>query len=84
MNNWKKLEDELPTGDEYAVLLFPCKTDCMLLYTVSNPQYAKKTALDHGYTHWCEFNLAPDHKALEEWQNNITREEIEKSMGTTI
>jgi len=72
---WRCLITDPPTGDEYAVLLFPLKTDCGVLYTVSNPHYARgKYALDQGYTHWCEFELAPDHDKWEEWQNNLISE----------
>ncbi len=59
--NWISLEDQLPSVDEYAVLLFPSKTDCGPLYIVSNPTYARINALKHGFTHWAKFELAPGH-----------------------
>lgn len=49
---WRDLNTDPPTGDEYAVLLFPCRTDCGLLYIVSNPQYAKGEFAKQRYTHW--------------------------------
>lgn len=61
MLKWIPLADYLPTGDEYAVLLYPCNVDCGLKYITSNPQYAIKNGIRHGYTHWAEFELAPDH-----------------------
>jgi hypothetical protein len=78
---WRDLKTDPPTGDEYAVLLFPCRSDCGVLYTVSNSVYAKGSyALSVGYTHWCEFKLAPNHEALVEWQENLTSEEIIDSL----
>lgn len=69
---WRDLKTDPPTGKEYAVLLFPCKSDCGVLYTVSNPVYARGPyALSSGYTHWCEFELAPTHKKWVKWQDNL-------------
>ena len=72
---WRDLKTDPPSGDEYAVLLFPCKTDCGVLYTVSNPHYARGPyALERGYTHWCEFKLAPTHAQWVRWQDDIQAE----------
>ena len=66
---WYDLKTEPPTDDEYAVLLFPCKSDCGVLYTVSNPKYARGPyAIAAGYTHWARIQLAPGHYHWEEWQ----------------
>jgi hypothetical protein len=71
---WRDLITDPPTGKEYAVLLFPCKTDCGILYVTSNPQYAIVNAAKQGYTHWCEFKLAPTHDQWQEWQDKINEE----------
>jgi hypothetical protein len=69
---WRDLKFDPPSGEEYAVLLFPCKSDCGILYTVSNPEYARGPyALDAGYTHWAEFSLAPDHDHWVKWQDKL-------------
>lgn len=81
---WNDLKTNPPTGNEYAVVLFPCRSDCGILYTMSNPHYAIKNGADNGYTHWSEIELAPDHDALVEWQNNLTHEEIEESLQGAI
>jgi hypothetical protein len=71
-NGWFDLKTEPPTGKEYAVILFPCKTDCGVLYTIRNRFYAKsKYALKAGYTHWCNFELSQDHDKLVAWQDNL-------------
>ena len=73
---WRCLKTDPPTGNEYAVLLFPLKSDCGVLYTVSNPHYARgQYALDSGYTHWCNFELAPDHDKWEQWQLDLVPEQ---------
>jgi hypothetical protein len=77
---WNDLKTNPPTGEEYGVLLFPCRSDCGILYTMSNPQYAIKNGVRNGYTHWSNIELAPNHDELVEWQNNLTPEEIEKSL----
>ena len=78
---WRDLKTDPPTGDEYAVLLFPCRSDCGVLYQVSNPAYAKGSyALSAGYTHWCQFELAPNHDELVEWQESLTPQEIIDSL----
>ena len=72
---WRDLVNDPPSGEEYAVLLFPCKSDCGVLYTVSNPHYARgQYARDAGYTHWCEFKLAPTHAQWAKWQDDIQPE----------
>lgn len=69
---WRDLEKDPPTDEEYCVILFPCKTDCGLLYVTSNPKYARgPIAIQMGYTHWCKVPLAPDHDKWVEWQNNL-------------
>ena len=77
---WNDLKTNPPTGNEYAVILFPCRSDCGILYTASNPHYAIKNGIAHGYTHWAEIELAPGHDKLVEWQDNLTREEIEEGL----
>ena len=71
---WRELETDPPSGNEYAIILFPCKTDCGLLYIISNPHYAIKHGVNNGYTHWTEFQLAPDHDKLVSWQNGLDGE----------
>lgn len=77
---WNDLKTNPPTGNEYAVILFPCRSDCGILYTASNPHYAIKNGVASGYTHWSEIQLAPNHDKMVEWQNNLTNEEIENSL----
>jgi hypothetical protein len=75
---WRDLKNDPPTGDEYAVILFPVKSDCGVLYTISNPIYARGPyALKAGYTHWCEFPLAPNHDIWEVWQEKLKDEDCE-------
>jgi len=81
---WNDLKENPPTGKEYAVILFPCKTDCGLLYTTSNPQYAVKHGTASGYTHWAEIELAPTHEYWSEWQDNVTPEENKKSLERAV
>lgn len=69
---WYDLKTEPPTDAEYAVLLFPCITDCGVLYTVSNPVYARgQYALNCGYTHWARIHLAPGHHRMVEYQRTL-------------
>jgi len=81
---WNDLKTNPPTGDEYAIILFPCKSDCGILYSASNPHYAIKHGIRQGYTHWADIELAPDHDKWHEWQNNLTQEEIEESLQGAI
>lgn len=69
---WYDLKKNPPSLEEYAVLLFPCKTDCGLGYILSNPVYARGFyAKEAGYTHWARFELHPDHeKMLKELDDN--------------
>ena len=72
---WRDLRTDPPTGNEYAVLLFPQKSDCGVLYGVSNPVYARgQYALDAGYTHWSEFTTAPTHSTWVKWQKDLQPE----------
>jgi hypothetical protein len=75
---WRNLKYDPPSGYEYCVLLFPLRTDVGVLYTVSNPQYAKVNALRDGYTHWAEFNLAPTHHYWQQWQEDLIKNETYK------
>jgi hypothetical protein len=68
---WYDLAIEPPTDDEYAVMLLPCKTDCGLLYTTSNPVYARVNGVKHGYTHWARIQPAPGHRKWKDWQDNL-------------
>lgn len=68
---WYDLATEPPADDEYAVILFPCQTDCGLLYTSSNPTYARVNGVKHGYTHWARIQPAPGHRTWVEWQKNL-------------
>lgn len=55
---WKAFKDELPTGKEHAVLVFPEISDVGILYTVSNPHFVIKHHSNWSWTHWCEV-IAP-------------------------
>lgn len=78
---WNDLKTNPPTGKEYAVILFPCRSDCGILYTSSNPQYAIKNGVKAGYTHWAEIELAPTHAYWAEWQDSITPEQNLESLS---
>ena len=58
MNNvWISFKRGMPKGNKY-VLLFHPKTgdpdsDIGIPVSASNPEYARKNAQKHGYTHWC-------------------------------
>lgn len=73
-NLWRDLKSDPPTGEEYCVLLFPCKTDCGLLYITSNPQFAITNGAKQGFTHWCDVELAPAHIEWQEWQDKLNEE----------
>ena len=65
--NWRDLRTDPPTGNR-CVVLFPQITDIGILFTASNPEYARQNALDAGYTHWMEIpplegNLEADAEA---------------------
>lgn len=66
--SWIALKDRLPNGDQHCVLLFPCQTEMGVLYITSTPDYAIKWGIKHGYTHWKEIEMAPDHDVWEKWQ----------------
>ena len=68
---WYDLATEPPTDKEHAVLLFPCKTDCGLLYITSNPAFARINGVKSGYTHWARIQQAPGHRYWKEWQDNL-------------
>lgn len=70
---WRDLKNDPPTGKEYCILLFPCKSDIGILYITSNPHYAIKHGADQGYTHWAEFDLAPTHDEWVRWQDDINQ-----------
>jgi hypothetical protein len=61
---WRCLRDDPPTGKN-CVVLFPMITDIGILYSASNPHYARKSALAAGYTHWAEITPHPDEAAAE-------------------
>lgn len=61
---WRDLKTDPPTGGD-VVLLFPCISDVGILYTASNPEYARINALKQGYTHWAAIERHPDH---EKWR----------------
>jgi|AntAceMinimDraft_11_1070367.scaffolds.fasta_scaffold106575_2 hypothetical protein len=85
VNIWRDLKTDPPTGNEYAVIIFPCKSDCGVLYTISNPHYARgENALKAGYTHWCLLTLASNHDEWAKWQDDLpltTDEDIQRSMA---
>ena len=81
---WNDLKTNPPTGKEHAILLFPCRTDCGLLYITSNPHYAIKNGVKAGYTHWAEIEFAPTHAYWAEWQESIRTEENEKSLEGAV
>ena len=72
---WNDLKTNPPTGKEYAVILFPCRSDCGILYIASNPHYAIQNGVEAGYTHWTEIELAPTHTYWDEWQEGIQYQE---------
>lgn len=53
---WKAFKDEMPTGNEHAIIVFPEISDVGILYSVSNPHYVTKVyGKKHcTWTHWCE------------------------------
>lgn len=77
MIKYRDLKEDPPTGKEYCVVLFPCRTDCGNLYITSNPKYARANGLKAGYTHWFELPLAPNHDELVRWQKSINEENEE-------
>jgi len=56
---WRDLKTDPPIGNG-CVILFPCITDVGILYTASNPEYARQNALKQGYTHWMPIEPHPD------------------------
>lgn len=68
---WRDLETDPPSEDLYCVILFPLKSDVGILYNCSNPEFARVNGVKHGYTHWMEFSLAPDHDKWVKWQNEL-------------
>lgn len=50
---WRDLRTDPPTGDR-CVVLFPMISDVGILFTASNPEYARQNAVNAGYTHWME------------------------------
>lgn len=69
---WRELATDPPSGDEYCVILFPCKSDVGVLYITSNPQYAIKRGVEAGYTHWSDITLAPTHDEWVKWQEELS------------
>lgn len=61
---WRCLKTDPPVGDG-CVVLFPVITDVGILYTASNPEYARKRALHAGYTHWAQIEPHPDEAEAE-------------------
>lgn len=59
---WRDLKNDPPTGDD-CVVLFPCISDVGIMYSSSNPEYARVNGLKHGYTHWMPIERHPDHDA---------------------
>jgi hypothetical protein len=57
-NPWRDLASDPPTGAR-CVVLFPQISDCGILFTASNPEYARMNALKNGYTHWMEIGPLP-------------------------
>lgn len=55
---WRSLIDDPPTGTR-CVILFPMVTDIGILFTASNPDYARLNAAKAGYTHWMEIDSLP-------------------------
>lgn len=64
---WRDLLVDPPTGSEEMVILFPSISDVGIMYTASNPFYAKSNAINNGYTHWMELDKAPTHDMVEEY-----------------
>lgn len=64
---WRDLRTDPPTGNR-CVVLFPLISDVGIPFTASNPEYARQSALQAGYTHWMEIpplgeNLEADAEA---------------------
>ena len=82
---WKLLSEEKPSLDDYAVILFPCRSPNGILYTVSNPHYARsENATNAGYTHWSRLDLAPCHDKLVKWKDDLTWQEIDASLDEAL
>lgn len=72
---WRDLLTDPPSGKEYCILLFPCKTDVVgKLYITSNPHYAIKKGIKSGYTHWADPGLAPTHDEWVKWQDELLKD----------
>lgn len=58
---WHNLEDEpIPEDYDGCIILYPIIVDCGILYECSNPVYARKHALEDGYTKWYPIPLVGD------------------------
>jgi len=73
---WRDLKTDPPSKDLYCVILFPIKSEVGLFYICSNPTYACVNGLKDGYTHWMEFELAPDHEKMIKWQNGLNEHDF--------
>ena len=62
---WIPLTEQLPEGREDVVLFKPTNDDVAIPLVVSNPVYAK-SALAHGYTHWCRIPYPLPYEKAEE------------------
>lgn len=62
---WYDLKTNPPVGNR-CVILFPVISDVGILYTTSNPDYARgKYALEAGYTHYMYIDPAPNEAEIE-------------------
>ena len=67
---WHDLKTEPPQGDG-CVVLFPEISDIGILYThhiytSSNPEFARLSAIDRGYTHWFPIPKHPQEEEVEQ------------------
>ena len=70
-NKWRDLLKDPPTGNETCVVLFPTISDVGILFTTSNPHYAKANGLKNGYTHWMELDNPPTYDLAIEQQESV-------------
>lgn len=73
--SWIKLSERKPEGPD-CVILYPIISDVGILYTCSNPDYARsENAMKQGYTHWMPFEPHPDEKTQYEYNASLYEDE---------
>lgn len=78
MSEWRDLKTDPPQGDR-LVILFPCISDVGILYTTSNPDYARLNGTKNGYTHWTYFDPHPMESEAEARCEQIRQMDEERS-----